>query len=135
MDQLLALLLCQACVSVSFKVPSGQNKLMSLTVRLSMCRRLSVLVHPDKNPGDDAREAFEALNEAHRVLRDRGGLVRHFHTQCACSTCHSSEPYDLQQLVWNVADSVCFRMGEFTRLEVVISGRAHVAQSPFFQAC
>ena len=40
------------------------------------CRRLSVLVHPDKNPGNDAREAFEALNEAHRQLRDRGGLVR-----------------------------------------------------------
>ena len=34
-----------------------------------------MLVHPDKNPGDDAREAFEALNEAHRQLRDRGGLV------------------------------------------------------------
>lgn len=39
-------------------------------------RRLSVLVHPDKNPGDDARSAFEALNEAHRLLRDRGRLVR-----------------------------------------------------------
>lgn len=25
-------------------------------------RRLSILVHPDKNPGDDARKAFEALN-------------------------------------------------------------------------
>ena len=35
-----------------------------------------MLVHPDKNPGNDAREAFEALNEAHRQLRDRGGLVR-----------------------------------------------------------
>ncbi len=34
-----------------------------------------MLVHPDKNPGDEAREAFEALNEAHRQLRDRGGLV------------------------------------------------------------
>lgn len=33
-------------------------------------RRLSVLVHPDKNPGEDARKAFEALNEAHRVLKD-----------------------------------------------------------------
>lgn len=42
------------------------------------CRRLSVLVHPDKNPGDEAREAFEALNEAHRQLRDRGGLVSMF---------------------------------------------------------
>ncbi|KAK2079743.1 hypothetical protein QBZ16_002138 [Prototheca wickerhamii] len=29
-------------------------------------RRLSILVHPDKNPGEDARKAFEALNEAHR---------------------------------------------------------------------
>ena len=34
-----------------------------------------MLVHPDKNRGGDAREAFEALNEAHRHLRDRGGLV------------------------------------------------------------
>ncbi|BDA48376.1 hypothetical protein COCOBI_12-0540 [Coccomyxa sp. Obi] len=37
-------------------------------------RRLSVLVHPDKNPGADARAAFEALNEAHRLLRNRGQL-------------------------------------------------------------
>ena len=41
-------------------------------------RRLSVLVHPDKNPGDDARAAFEALNEAHRCLRSRGDLVPRF---------------------------------------------------------
>ena len=39
-------------------------------------RRLSVLVHPDKNPGEDARAAFEALNEAHRALCNRGQLVR-----------------------------------------------------------
>ena len=39
-------------------------------------RRLSVLVHPDKNPGPEAREAFECLNEAHRLLRSRGQLVR-----------------------------------------------------------
>ena len=39
-------------------------------------RRLSVLVHPDKNPGDDARRAFEALNEAHRALKDPSKLVR-----------------------------------------------------------
>eukprot|EP00884_Botryococcus_braunii_P017135 jgi/Botrbrau1/4104/Bobra.152_3s0052.1 len=37
-------------------------------------RRLSVLVHPDKNPGDDARQAFEALSTAQRILKDRGGL-------------------------------------------------------------
>ncbi|KAK9917709.1 hypothetical protein WJX75_007409 [Coccomyxa subellipsoidea] len=37
-------------------------------------RRLSVLVHPDKNPGADARAAFECLNEAHRLLRNRGQL-------------------------------------------------------------
>lgn len=37
-------------------------------------RRLSVLVHPDKNPGAEARRAFEALNEAHRLLRNRGQL-------------------------------------------------------------
>lgn len=38
-------------------------------------RRLSVLVHPDKNPGEDARTAFEALSHAQRILKDRGGLV------------------------------------------------------------
>lgn len=37
-------------------------------------RRLSVLVHPDKNPGDEARAAFEALNRAHRLLKDAGEL-------------------------------------------------------------
>ena len=38
-------------------------------------RRLSVLVHPDKNPGEDARKAFEALNETYRKLRDPSQLV------------------------------------------------------------
>ena len=38
-------------------------------------RKLSVLVHPDKNPGEEARQAFEALNEAHRVLKDQNKLV------------------------------------------------------------
>ncbi|WPT15243.1 hypothetical protein PSENEW3_00003184 [Picochlorum sp. SENEW3] len=33
-------------------------------------RRLSILVHPDRNPGEDAREAFEALNESHKKLKD-----------------------------------------------------------------
>ncbi|KXZ45902.1 hypothetical protein GPECTOR_49g486 [Gonium pectorale] len=34
-------------------------------------RKLSVVVHPDKNPGDeDARRAFEHLNAAHRMLKD-----------------------------------------------------------------
>lgn len=33
-------------------------------------RRLSVLVHPDKNPGPEARQAFEYLNQAYRELRD-----------------------------------------------------------------
>ncbi|DBA83615.1 TPA: hypothetical protein ACH3X1_006182 [Trebouxia sp. C0004] len=37
-------------------------------------RRLSVLVHPDKNPGEDARKAFEALNETYRKLRDPSQL-------------------------------------------------------------
>lgn len=43
-------------------------------------RRLSVLVHPDKNPGEDARKAFEALNETYRKLRDPSQLVsvQHF---------------------------------------------------------
>ena len=38
-------------------------------------RKLSILVHPDKNPGQEARDAFEALNEAHRALKDRDKLV------------------------------------------------------------
>ncbi|KAG2488856.1 hypothetical protein HYH03_012652 [Edaphochlamys debaryana] len=34
-------------------------------------RKLSIAVHPDKNPGDDeARKAFEVLNKAHRMLKD-----------------------------------------------------------------
>ena len=33
-------------------------------------------VHPDKNPGADATEAFEALKQAHRLLKDPGELVR-----------------------------------------------------------
>lgn len=37
-------------------------------------RKLSILVHPDKNPGEEARRAFEALNEAHRALKDRDKL-------------------------------------------------------------
>jgi DnaJ family protein C protein 8 len=38
-------------------------------------RKLSILVHPDKNPGEEARRAFEALNQAHRLLKDAGSLV------------------------------------------------------------
>lgn len=37
-------------------------------------RKLSILVHPDKNPGEEARQAFEALNQAHRLLKDPGEL-------------------------------------------------------------
>ncbi|KAF5839613.1 DnaJ-like protein [Dunaliella salina] len=37
-------------------------------------RKLSVLVHPDKVEGDEAREAFEALNQAHRILKDPSQL-------------------------------------------------------------
>ncbi|GFR44335.1 hypothetical protein Agub_g5551, partial [Astrephomene gubernaculifera] len=34
-------------------------------------RKLSIVVHPDKNPGDEeARRAFEVLNQAHRLLKD-----------------------------------------------------------------
>ncbi len=38
-------------------------------------RKLSALVHPDKNPHPEARTAFEVLNKAHRILRDPGTLV------------------------------------------------------------
>ncbi len=33
-------------------------------------------MHPDKNPGADATEAFDALKQAHRLLKDPGELVR-----------------------------------------------------------
>ena len=38
-------------------------------------RRLSVVVHPDKNPGEEARTAFDQLNQAHKALKDIGQLV------------------------------------------------------------
>ena len=37
-------------------------------------RKLSILVHPDKHPGEDARRAFEALSQAQRRLKDPGEL-------------------------------------------------------------
>lgn len=46
-------------------------------------RKLSILVHPDKNPGEEAREAFEALNEAHRMLKDKDKLVGALRSCCA----------------------------------------------------
>lgn len=59
-------------------------------------RRLSVLVHPDKNPGEDARKAFEALNETYRKLRDPSQLVsvQHFLAEpphlMASSSCYQA---------------------------------------------
>ena len=38
-------------------------------------RRLSLLVHPDKNPGPEAQAAFEALKQAHKLLKEPGELV------------------------------------------------------------
>eukprot|EP00891_Asterochloris_glomerata_P006319 jgi/Astpho2/6319/fgenesh1_pg.00090_%23_10_t len=40
-------------------------------------RRLSVVVHPDKNPGEEARTAFDQLNQAHKALKDPGQLEDH----------------------------------------------------------
>ena len=37
-------------------------------------RKFSILVHPDKNPDSKARDAFEALNKAHRKLKDPASL-------------------------------------------------------------
>lgn len=39
-------------------------------------RRLSLLVHPDKNPGPEAQAAFEALKQSHKLLKEPGELVR-----------------------------------------------------------
>lgn len=45
-------------------------------------RKLSILVHPDKNPTDQARQAFEQLKEAYNELKDADKLVGMWHT-CA----------------------------------------------------
>ena len=47
-------------------------------------------VHPDKNPSEEARQAFEALNKAHRLLRDPGQLVSW--QPAACSPCTVGRP-------------------------------------------
>lgn len=44
-------------------------------------RKLSALVHPDKNPHPEARTAFEVLNKAHRILRDPGTLAETLNEQ------------------------------------------------------
>ena len=45
-------------------------------------------MHPDKNPGADATEAFDALKQAHRLLKDPGELVRVARIGAAlCATC------------------------------------------------
>ena len=53
-------------------------------------RKISVLVHPDKNPAANAQQAFEALNQAHRKLRDRGELVCFYRCPCMPFTLHAS---------------------------------------------
>lgn len=39
-------------------------------------RKLSLLVHPDKAPGPEARQAFEQLKQAYNELKDTDKLVR-----------------------------------------------------------
>jgi DnaJ family protein C protein 8 len=38
-------------------------------------RKLSLLVHPDKAPGPEARQAFEQLKQAYNELKDADKLV------------------------------------------------------------
>lgn len=38
-------------------------------------RKLSLLVHPDKAPGPEARKAFEQLKQAYNELKDADKLV------------------------------------------------------------
>ena len=45
------------------------------------------LIAQDKNPGADARAAFEALNKAHRELKDPGSRVRVYPSQPAACAC------------------------------------------------
>lgn len=55
--------------------PPPRRRPAAPPARVPPTRQLSILVHPDKNPGEDARQAFEALNEAHRALKDASKLV------------------------------------------------------------
>ena len=62
------------CVAPVLPTPAPPHLTFSPARRPSTVQ-LSVLVHPDKNPGEEARQAFEALNEAHRALKDASKLV------------------------------------------------------------
>jgi hypothetical protein len=59
-------------------------------------RKLSLLVHPDKAPGPEARQAFEQLKEAYNELRDSDKLVSDYGVLCADPTlitaCITTEP-------------------------------------------
>jgi hypothetical protein len=57
-------------------------------------RKLSLLVHPDKAPGPEARQAFEQLKHAYNELKDADQLVRRcmVHARsvlvlCRCCSC------------------------------------------------
>ncbi len=84
-------------------------------------RRISVLVHPDKNPQSDARIAFEALSAAHRQLRDPGLLVSlqpSWPARHACDTisCWPSVPQTNRRAICVFIDPAYRPKGAMTQL-------------------
>ncbi|PRW57043.1 Heat shock N-terminal [Chlorella sorokiniana] len=95
-------------------------------------RKLSILVHPDKNPGEEAREAFEALNEAHRALKDKdkleGILQEHLEAaqrraDAALASASLDERLVLQAQQAQQAKALRKAQGEQLRAEVVAKMR------------
>jgi hypothetical protein len=76
-------------------------------------RKLSLLVHPDKAPGPEARQAFEQLKEAYNELRDSDKLVSDHGVLCAglivtaaCITTESDRQVPCRQVLPAATSSV-----------------------------